>query len=319
MEESNLIFLFSLPRSGSTLLQRMLANCEAISTNGESALMLPLLFRKTGLPFYAAYNVQVFERGINDLVSLFEHSWDDYNECLSEFALSLYAKALGPKENFFLDKTPRYSLIAPELVSLFPKAKYIFLWRDPVRVVDSCIRTLWSYKWTPSRLQIDLDVGVKKLCDAAQILGSDAFHLKYEELVVKPQEIIDPLIEWMGCDCKLPVDGDLPPKTGSLGDPALTSRSSKIFTESASKKVETLHGLLRKRWILSKINDFPKDYFMHVGRSRRDLVDEISSFKNLNLNLLGDACRGAESWMDSYLDISVRKERILANVRYVCR
>ena len=73
---------------------------------------------------------------------------DDYWSALRGFALELYAKAAEPDATHFLDKTPRYHYIAPELFRLFPDAKVVFLWRNPLAVVASIVET-----WTQGQVE----------------------------------------------------------------------------------------------------------------------------------------------------------------------
>ena len=320
MFEDDLIFIFSLPRSGSTLLQRMFCRATEVKSISEPAVLLPLLYHRYNKEIYSSYNVQVFSRGVEDLVSLYRNGWDDYDAELRTFVLKLYENALGESGKHFVDKTPRYSLIAPEIVKLFPRAKFIFLWRDPLRIVDSAINSLWSRRWLPSRMAIDFEQGVQKLCSAAQTLGERAIHIRYEELVTAPEEKFELLLNELGMAHLFEgIRRELPVRLGSLGDPATTSTSKAIFKTSASRPLQHMESLVRQRWILKRFSKFPSNYWSYLGKSYSDVESELSKCPISFQQSLVDAGRSMFAWSDSQFDFSVRKDRLKSKFYYVCR
>src|SRR5688500_15750036 len=60
------LFLLSLPRSGSTLAQRILAAHEAIATASEPWILLPYLYTLRERGAYAEYNHRVLVRAVED-------------------------------------------------------------------------------------------------------------------------------------------------------------------------------------------------------------------------------------------------------------
>src|SRR5690348_3767772 len=104
------LFIFALPRSGSTLLQRILAAHESIVTTAEPHVLLPLLapLRKNGA--YAEYRQSEVAGAIDDFCRALPHGVDDYNAAVRHFALRLYRHLArdDPGARYFLDKTPAY-------------------------------------------------------------------------------------------------------------------------------------------------------------------------------------------------------------------
>ena len=320
MREDELIFIFSLPRSGSTLLQRMFCRATTVKSISEPALLLPLLYHRYNKEVYSSYNVQVFSRGVEDLVSLYRNGWDDYDAELRTFVLKLYENALGENGKYFVDKTPRYSLIAPEIVELFPRAKFIFLWRDPLRVVDSMIDSLWSGRWLPSRMAIDVVQGVQGLCSAAEILGDRAIHIRYEELVTAPEEKFGLLLSELKMARLFEgIERELPARSGGLGDPAITSASKAVFQASASRLLPHMGSFVRQRWMLSRFREFPSEYWSYLGKSYSDMESELSQCPFGAQQSLADAGRSMFAWLDAQFDFSVRKDRLKSKSHYVCR
>ena len=73
---------------------------------------------------------------------------DEYFEGARWMYNYLYEGALpGTGKGYFLDKTPRYYLVIPELYCTFPKAHYIFLLRNPVAVLCSILETREKKDW----------------------------------------------------------------------------------------------------------------------------------------------------------------------------
>ena len=124
----NLIFLISQPRAGSTLLQRILSGHLEIGTTSEPWVMLYPVYalRHTGIS--ADFNFFIARRGLEDFLNILPEGEDHYIQALRSMALVLYNAARETQGvERFLDKTPRYYYIIPELYRIFPSAKFIFL------------------------------------------------------------------------------------------------------------------------------------------------------------------------------------------------
>ena len=125
------IFLFSLPRSGSTLLQRLLAGHPDIMTVSEPWLLLPFCYAVKPEGLFSEYNHGWAAKALNEFILGLPNQELDYYKVLNRFALALYGGANKNNALYFLDKTPRYYLIIPQIVEIFPEAKFIFLFRNP--------------------------------------------------------------------------------------------------------------------------------------------------------------------------------------------
>ncbi len=171
---SNIIFLFSLPRSGSTWLQRLLASNRKINTTAETWLLLPLfevLFKGRAL---TEYNQDIARRAMEDF---FDRSGVDRRAFHADIVAGyqrLFASAAGPQADYFLEKTPKNYLVADEIVEHFLEAKFIFLWRDPADVALSLANS-YAGRWnTMFRYDIDFLAGIPRLLDASRKLAGRA-------------------------------------------------------------------------------------------------------------------------------------------------
>jgi Sulfotransferase family len=121
-----------------------------------------------------------------------------YLDGIRRFALDLYQAAMEPTaKSLFLDKTPRYYLITPELAELFPEARFIFLRRHPLSVLASVISAqlegnlaLLSQKDTLT----DLLRGPRLILEGPRH-AKRSYSVRYEDLVVDPGGVSSKMCE----------------------------------------------------------------------------------------------------------------------------
>ena len=141
-----LIFIVSSPRSGSTLLQRMVASHSKIHTHPEPHLITPLSY----LGFYdtvdkAPYDHINAAQAMREFVEELPQGEEDYLDALRAYASTIYGRVLGPTgKEYFLDKTPAYALVLPFLTKLYPDAKYIVLTRHPLSILHSYVHSFFG-------------------------------------------------------------------------------------------------------------------------------------------------------------------------------
>jgi len=199
LKENNLIFLISQPRSGSTLLQKLLSGNSRIFTVTEPWIMLhPVYsFKKTGI--YTEYDRDIESQATEEFIDKIPGGGKKiYLDALKDMYLGLYDRYLQTTEkDFFLDKTPRYYLILDELMELYPYAKFILLRRNPLSVLHSIIST-WTKDSGYRLLNLHHDlktaiVNFDKYHDAENV-----FHLKYESLIDHPESTLSDLCQYIG-------------------------------------------------------------------------------------------------------------------------
>ncbi|MCI0422214.1 MAG: sulfotransferase, partial [Acidobacteria bacterium] len=200
----HLIFLISQPRSGSTLLQHILANHPDVHTTGEPWFMLHQLYALKRSGIETEYNAEYARVALEDFLCVLPDKVDAYIEAVRRMALHLYDCALSQKRcRYFLDKTPRYYLILPELNRVFPKAKFVLLIRNPLAVLASIINVNLAGQWqrlaTPDRTH-DLLSAPRLILSAIERLGLEAISVRYEELVARPQDTIRGVCHKLGIE-----------------------------------------------------------------------------------------------------------------------
>ncbi len=198
----NLIFLISQPRAGSTLSQRILGNHPKIYTLSEPWLMLHPLSGLRSPGVEADYNAERARTGIQDFLQSCPEGENDYYNGVRQMGIYLYNQALqSTDKTHFLDKTPRYYFIIPELAKTFPNAQFIILVRNPLAVFCS-ILDKWRDRngWLEvlERLDTracDLVTAPTRLLAGIDLLGDRCTILHYEQLVNHPEQELQRLCD----------------------------------------------------------------------------------------------------------------------------
>jgi hypothetical protein len=199
MDESRLIFIISQPRSGSTLLQKLVSNNSAVDTVSEPWLLLPLLSVYKPELVQAKYNYANSLKGFFDYLNKKEAT-EEFKSGLKELILKLY-KVSGSSQ-YFIDKTPRYYEIIPEIMSFFPKAKFLVLKRNPFGSLHSMLTT-WSdgkvdYKMFKNFYRDFLAAPflIQDFCEQ-QGANENVRIVKYEDIVSAPENIVGEIYKWL--------------------------------------------------------------------------------------------------------------------------
>lgn len=252
------LFVFSLPRSGSTLLQRVLATYPDVATASEPWILLPLLSTlREDMPLAGRRHAEV-AAAIGDFAAALPGGPADYEAELREVALRLYSRASANGARWFLDKSPSYLPIVGEIVRVFPDARFVFLFRNPLGVLSSIVETFCSGRFEPHRYRVSLFHGVDYL-----LANRDAGHsVRFEDLVSGADE------PWRGLAAYLGLEYD--PATlgrfadvrleGRMGDPTGVDRYRSLSSEPIAKWRETLGNPLRRAWAAR--------YLRWLGRER---------------------------------------------------
>jgi hypothetical protein len=189
LEGQNLIFLISQPRAGSTLTQKVLGTHPEIHTVSEPWIMLPLLYPLRFDNLQAEYNAKLARIGWENFFQQLPDNEAAYYEHLSFMYADLYSQILGPTgKKCFLDKTPRYYYIIPQIRRVFPQAQFIILFRNPLAVLCSIITTWVKSDWPHlEQLKNDIIKAPYLLVEGIRELGDHCLVLHYEKIIAKPE------------------------------------------------------------------------------------------------------------------------------------
>ena len=173
-----------------------------IHTVSEPWLLLPVL-KSVSVSFSGVSREEMLSnKAVSGFVKEIKGGRGEYLKSINQWGMPLYESVLRSSgKKYFLDKTPRYSVILPELLEAFPKAHFIFLIRNPLAVLGSMWNT-WR-KDTPFELyrhKEDLVDAPAKILQGIEDLGDQAIVLKYEDLVLSPEKEVKRICDYIGIE-----------------------------------------------------------------------------------------------------------------------
>ena len=272
------IFLFSLPRSGSTMLQRMLACHTEISTHSELWFLLPHVEALTNRLTEALYSTTTLGRATSSLVEQMSGGVDSYYKAIRALSDEIYGSLVNENHIYILDKTPRYYFIIKQIEKIFPDAKFIFLFRNPLSVMASINESFNEGRLGDYRNKIDLYEGPGILAQAYKEFSLPSHTLHYENLVKNPGAEMQAVCDYLEIDympeaisnfTKIPL--------GAMGDKVGSRKYTAVDTASVEKWKKVFATPYRKK-VLSK-------YVQHIGET--------------TLNTLGYPISGLENEIDN--------------------
>ena len=257
--QDKLLFIISPPRSGSTLLQRLLGSHSQIFTHPEPHLVTPLAY----LGFHdtvdkAPYDHINAAEAIRLFVQGLPRREDDYLDALRAYADTMYGRMLAtaPGKSMFLDKTPAYGLVLPFLAKLYPQAKYVVLTRHPLAVMSSFANSFFDGDWQRA---YDFNPVPERYVPAmARFLREKAVpmvQVGYEDLVENPGAHLERIFTFLGLTHEpgaVEYGKHFDAKKG-MGDPITVNQHSRPVTDSVHKWAAELAGNPQKRALAEKM------------------------------------------------------------------
>ncbi|MDA8819658.1 sulfotransferase [Schleiferiaceae bacterium] len=268
-----IIFLISAPRSGSTLLQKLLVTSEKINTAAEPWWLLPLLRYKSNQG-YESYNKRIASKAIQDFDAYFNKATgSSLDSEIAKMVQEAYC-LLAPDGGYFLDKTPRYYLIVDELRELFPQAKFIFLTRNPLEILASKLSSHNGTFHAYYKYKIDLYQSVKSITNSLHTREDNIFHLDYNELISSESNCVKQLKSFLQLD-------DIDSKkinqvevNGRMGDPKAMTQNEGIRSEK-SFWYNTIDSPIKYLVFKKIFSAIPDDYFHFSETSKSSVKNDF--------------------------------------------
>ena len=279
------IFIFSLPRAGSTLMQRVLMSHESISSIAEPWLLLPQMYALKEEGTLSEYSSLTSYWAINDFIKNLPKKQEDYNASLKAFILDLYTKQCQNNERYFLDKTPRYYLIIDEIVNLFPEAKFIFLFRNPMHAYASMIKTWGNNRFNKIRSSYnDIVQGTKLLSEGYNKHKNKSIAVNYEAFVTNFEAELKNITDYLDFDINDSILNDFHTQDtkGTLGDPTGVKKYSSISEKSIHTWKSVFNSSLRKKFAIRLLNELDDSDLQTQGYKKESIIKELKELKAKN-------------------------------------
>lgn len=288
------LFILSLPRSGSTLLQRVLAADSQIASVTEPWVLLPFAYTLRERGIRAEYSHQLAHAALNDFLRELPNGRRDYLAAIGAVMNELYQKAAkGGRVRYFLDKTPRYALIANEIFEIFPDGKFIVLWRNPLAIIASMIETWGRGRWNVSAYEVDLFDGLANLIDSYQSHSEKLLAIQYESFLQSPEIELSRISEYLS----VKLDAELLKRfqqvqfAGAMGDPTGIKNYREVDVAPLEKWKATINNPLRKAWCRRYLRWLGEERLKIMGYGFNELSRDLDSAEISSRHLLSDCFR----------------------------
>ncbi len=257
-----MLFVIGAPRSGTTMLERMLSAHSMIQGGPEPHLLTPLahlgLWAKVDK---APYDHILAAQAQKGFVAQLPRGEADYWDACRAYCDTLYGRymeACGGGREICLDKTPAYALILPFMQKVFPDAKYVVLTRHPIAMFSSFANSFFDgdYRAANEHNPI-INRYVPALAAFLRQTDIPYVHVRYEDLVKDPETWFQRICEYIGIPYEPEaIDygkaGEEGGRAKGLGDPIGVAQHTRPTTASVKKWVAELANDPDKRKLVER-------------------------------------------------------------------
>jgi Tfp pilus assembly protein PilF len=210
-DEEGAIFIVGMPRTGTTLVERMLSRHSDVAAAGELMDFGQALVAATQPRFDAQPGITPAEASLSM----------DFAALGRDYMASARQAASGGR--FFIDKMPVNFIYCGIIRKALPKAKIIHLVRDPMDSCYAVYKTLFSKAYYFS---YDLDELAdyyasyhRQMRHWHEVMPGQILDVRYEDLVADPEGQARRILAWCGLDWQdavlAPSENDTPSTTAS--------------------------------------------------------------------------------------------------------
>lgn len=258
---TRLAFILGAPRSGTTMLERMLAAHSHIQGGPEPHLLTPLAHlgvwdQVDKAPYDHILAAQAQKRFVSGLPGGEQDYWAACR-AYCDVLYGRYLQAAGGKP-ICLDKTPAYALAAPFIAHVYPDASYIVLTRHPPAIFSSFAHSFFDGDYEAAHgFNPIIERYVPAMAAFLRRETPPMLHVRYEDLVRDPEHWFERICMYM----KIPFEPDAVNygkhrdngRPDGLGDPIGVDRHSRPSTASVTKWVADLATDAARRALAEKM------------------------------------------------------------------
>lgn len=196
-DSSKIIFIGGAPRSGTTLVQRIVGSHSLVFGGPEFDLIPSVM--KLRNSFHASVTAGRISTYLNH---------DDVDSLFRGFVESAFKKVIqeNPGKRYLSEKTPSNAEVFREIAETFPKSKLILVIRDPRAVVASMLKVGERFRKEgrrPNGFTKNVREAIhylNRVWDAAShvITKDNVLIVFYEDIVLNPHKLIPDIAEKLG-------------------------------------------------------------------------------------------------------------------------
>jgi len=246
--EEKVLFVVGSPRSGSTMLARMISSHSLVYGRPEPHLLTPLAH----LGYFAnvdkaPYDHVLAAESMKEFVADLPGGEQDYVDACRAYTDTLYLRMLAtrPNKRYFLDKTPAYGLVLDFIARIYPNAKYVVLTRHPLAVFSSFAESFFDSDYqTAHDYNPITERYVPAIAKFLRERKAPIHHVVYENLVADPDTVMRGVFEFLGVPHEAEaIDyGKHEHEGKGLGDPIGVAKHSRPSTASLHKWASEVSG-----------------------------------------------------------------------------
>lgn len=298
----NLMFLLCLPRSGSTVLSLLLGSHSAILCPPEPWFLLKLSVLAQPGNVNSPFDDEWATIGTNQFLP-----HDTLVDAARAFAVTTYNRYLqAADKSIFVDKTPRYYHILDFIETLFPKARKVWLQRNPLDVALSYVNSWGVGVETITGEQVsatsfDFAVGPFALADYFDRSSPFKLEIRYEDLVRDPAATLVRVCDFLGVEYE---EGML---NYARNQAVLSQHANSLVGDGKALATSSVHSGSAGKWATglqaSEIHQIVDLLGFHIFR-RMGYEDAVATLQSMELGISSeeDAAEERRRVADSAVD-----------------
>lgn len=272
-------FLISLPRSGSTLLQRLLMGHQDVATCGEPWLALPLAMMDKEGETFATYGHLSSARSVSNLIGNLPGGRHTFLTRSGQFIQGIYEQLNHCNALYFLDKTPRYYKIINELKVMFPEAKFIFLTREPIAVFGSILNFIEGDLYRLPTWRQDIVEGIPCLSSAIEKDYENGLVVSYESLVRNPECELGRILSYLELEFEPKMIDSLSSQVVNRGDPFGAKKYQSVSQSSLESWKSAINSKTKQKIARQWLQAVPFESFKALGTSKEEQLEKVRNHK----------------------------------------
>jgi len=270
--QKKLLFIVSLPRSGSTLLQSLLASSSEVSTHPEMWFNLGMATLSEPINAKAGFSMHALRKAVRELDDRLITKGTSINLLQRKFGLQVYEHIANENSEYVIDKTPRYFFIIDFLARTYPDAKFIFLIRNPNDIIHSYVNSFNNKSWHAiDQYYEDFRWGFINISEGYERLQNRSQMICYDDLINQRQKTLDDLCDWLGIS-RIKSPTHLKPITGAMGDKNILNYDEMKQKQNNTSLASHITLKIALKWV-------PVLYLEKQGLNKKMLLR--NSWKNL--------------------------------------
>ena len=241
------LFIVGAPRSGTTLLQRLIiTNPNIDGFNNETSILSPKSIYDYNR-FKDLLNIDAFQRHIKK------------STCIVSFFENMHEEFINDKNKYILEKTPQHIKKIKFILRLFPKSKVIHIYRDG----RDCYISGKNAKNIPQSLNLKTYAKYWKKCikNRLEVKSKKIFDTSYETLVSDPKTILTEIFKFLNVEFS---DNQMNMRNYSHDKRAQTEAFKRLNDKIDSSSVNQHLKYMSKEEI-QEFNDICSDQLIKLG------------------------------------------------------